>query len=204
LKALPAIAVTTLTFCSPALAGDDTAAAWAVLERTKTASSTYTIHYWNRVTIPGEQAFEEGSAEFHQGDFHRIEMPRARVIADCRARTGASMFVETGEISEGPEVAGFACGINTNFEILTIELLPDIETKFGIAQQIRVTDQREIREYSVLENGILVRTTYAENRPGGQTLVVAEATLLQNTVPENIMFDKSSLAVSYLPNNIQP
>lgn len=204
MKAFFGIIAATLTLCSPAIAGDDTAAAWAILERTKTTNATYTIHYWNRVTIPGEQSFEEGSAEFHKGDLHRIEMPRDRVVADCRAKTGALLSVQTGEITEGPRVAGFACGINTNVPILSIELLPDVETKFGVAQRIRITDEQEIREYSVLENGVLVRTTYAENRPGGQTLVVAEARFLEDSVPEDMMFDKASLATRYLPTDIQP
>lgn len=203
LKLLFGIVPATLTACTPATAGEDNAAALAVLERTKTASATYTIHIWNRVTNPNEPAFEEASAEFHKGELHRIETPRDRVVADCRAQTGAHLSVETGEITEGPRIAAFACGINTNFPMLSIELLPDVETKFGVAQRVRVTDKQNIREYSILENGALAKTTYTENRPDGQVLIVAEAILLDDRVPENMMFDKASLERRYLPANVQ-
>lgn len=192
-----------LLACSSAIAGDDNAAALAVLERTKTTRATYTIHIWNRVTNPGKPAFEEASVEFHKGDLHRIETPRDRVVADCRAKTGAHLSVETGEITEGPEIAAFACGINTNFPILSIEILPNAETKFGVAQRVRVADKQNIREYSILENGALAKTTYTENRIAGQVLVVAEATLIENSVSEHVMFDKASLGRRYLPTSAE-
>ncbi len=71
---------------SAACAQSSSEAARAVVERTKTTSSTYTLYLWNRVTIPGEPVLEEGSAEFHKGDLHRFETPRDRIIADCRAQ----------------------------------------------------------------------------------------------------------------------
>jgi hypothetical protein len=203
LKSFLGILAATLSVCTSAIACDGNAAAFAVLERTKTTRATYTIHIWNRVTNPNKPAFEEASAEFHKGDLHRIETPRDRVVADCRAKTGAHLSVETGEITEGPEIAAFACGINTNFPILSIEILPNVETKFGVAQRVRVTDKQNIREYSILENGALANTTYTENRVAGQVLVVAEATLIENSVPEDVMFDKASLGMRYLPTDVR-
>lgn len=203
LKSFLGIVAATLSACTSATAGDDNAAALAVLERTKTTRATYTIYIWNRVTNPNNPAFEEASAEFHKGDLHRIETPRDRVVADCRAQTGAHLSVETGEITEGPTIAASACGINTNLPILSIELLSDIETKFGAAQRVRVTDKQNVREYSILENGALARTTYTENRAAGQVLIVAEAVLLENSVPEDLMFDKASLGRRYLPTDVQ-
>lgn len=203
LKSFLGILAATHLACSSAIAGDDNAAALAVLERTKATRATYTIHIWNRVTNPDKPPFEEASVEFHKGDLHRIETPRDRVVADCRAKTGAHLSVETGEITEGPEIAAFACGINTNFPILSIELLPNVETKFGVAQRVRVADKHNVREYSILENGALAKTTYTENRIAGRVLIVAEATRIENSVPEDAMFDKASLGRRYLPTGAE-
>lgn len=203
MKAFFGIVAVTLAACSPAIAVEDNSAALAVLERTKTANATYTIYIWNRVTNPNEPAFEEASAEFHKGDLHRIETPRDRVVADCRAQTGAHLSVETGEITEGPRIAAFACGINTNLPMLSIEILPDVETEFGVARRVRVIDEQNVREYSILENGALARTTYTEARPNGRVIIVAEAILLEDSVPEDMMFDKESLGRRYLPADVQ-
>lgn len=192
-----------IIFVSAADAQSSSEAARAVVERTKTTSSTYTLYLWNRVTNPGEPVLEEGSAEFHKGDLHRFETPRDRIIADCRARTGAYLSVESGEIIEGPKVAAAACGINTNFPFKSVELLPDQQTKFGVAQRVRVIDNENIREYHVLKNGALVRTTYTENRPGGSLLVVTEAVRLEETVPDDVMFTRAALTKSYLPSDIK-
>ena len=161
------------------------------------------MYLWNRVTKPAEPVLEEGSAEFHTGDLHRVETPRDRIVADCRAQTGAYLSIASGEIVEGPKVAAAACGINTNFPFKSVELLPDIRTKFGIAQRVQVIDNENIREYDVLQNGALVRTAYTENRPGGSLLIVTEAVLLEDTVPDNAMFTRAALTKSYLPSDLK-
>ena len=197
-KVLSIVATGSL-FVSAACAQDSSEAAKVVLERTKTTTSTYSMYLWNRVTKPGASVLEEGSAEFHEGDLHRVETPRSRSVADCRLRTGAYLSVASGEIVEGPNVAAAACGINTNFPFNSVELLPDVRTKFGVAQRVRVTDNENIREYDVLQNGALVRTTYTENRPGGSLLIVTEAVRLYYTVPDDAMFTRNALTKSYLP-----
>lgn len=189
--------------CCVAAARDTSEAAKAVLERTKTTTSTYSLYLWNRITRPGEPAFEEGSAEFHKGNLHRVETPRDRVVADCKAKLGFYLSSASVEIVEGPKVAAAACGIDTNSPFLSIELLPDVPTRFGTAQRVRVVDANTVREYDVLGNGALVRATYTENRPGGSQLIVSEAVRLENTVPDDAIFSRDSLAKSFLPKDLK-
>ncbi|MBU7580352.1 MAG: hypothetical protein KAF27_07750 [Porphyrobacter sp.] len=204
MNSLRAIIAASLVACAPAVAADDSPDPRAILERTKTTGGTFTIHYWNSVTIPGETAFEEASAEFHQGDLHRVETPRDRVVADCRAQTGAHLFVAAGEVVEGPMVATYACGISTHTPILSLERLPDTVTKFGPAQRVRVTDARFIRDYTVLANGALVHTVFSENSPEQRVHIVAEAFFLEEAIPAGMAFDKASLATPFLPQGIRP
>jgi len=171
----------------------------SVLLSTKTTTATYSLYIWNRITKPQEAPVEEGSVEFHAGDFHRVETPRDRIIADCRKLTGTYFSVETGKMIEGPQVAQAACGINTNFEILSAEIEGEVRTRLGKAKRIKLTDAQNIRVYDVSEEGVLLRSTYEENRPNGAVLIVAEGVKLDKSVPDPAMFDKASLERSYMP-----
>lgn len=190
---------TALVTSSCACAQDNDSEAKSVLELTKSTKSTYSLYLWNHVTESGEPAVEEGSAEFHMGDFHRVETPRDRIVANCRTQTGYHFSIASGEINDGPQVAAAACGINTNSAVISIDLLPDVQTKFGTAQRVRVVDRNYVREYHVLKNGALVRTTYTENLPEGEQLILAEAIRMEPTVPNDDMFSRESLKQRYLP-----
>lgn len=193
----------TIWGCAPVAAVDASPAALAVLDRTRTTNATYAVYSWNRITRPGDPPIEEGSAEFHKGDLHRVETPRDRVVADCRAQTGAYLAVTTGEVIEGPQIAASACGIDSNYSALEVALLPDVQTDFGLARRVRVTDSTYVREYSVLQNGALVRTTYTENRAGGQQVIVTEAVRVEDRVPDAMMFDRATLTTAFLPADVR-
>jgi hypothetical protein len=195
--------VATATITTTACARDTSESAMRVLERTKTTSATYSMYLWNRVAKPGQPVLEEASVEFHKGDFHRVETPRDRIVANCREQTGFYLSVVSGEIIEGPKVAAVACGINTNFPFISVDLLPDVRTDFGTAQRVRVVDAENIRVYDVLQNGALVQTTYTENRPGGSLLIVTQAIRLDDVVPDEGMFTKASLATRFLPDKLE-
>ena len=199
LQKLAIVAASVLIGSGSAKAQDGSLRAKAVLETTKTTRSTYSIYIWNKVTNPKQTPFEEASAEYNSGDLHRVETPRDRIIANCREQTGAYLAVISGKVIEGPNVAAAACGINTNFPILTMAWLGEIETKFGKAQRISVTDAQTIREYDVSPDRILLKTTYRENKIGGATLIVSEVVTLERKVPDQAMFDQASLARRYLP-----
>lgn len=185
-----------------AAAGEVSPEAESVLRSTKTTTATYSLYIWNRITKPQEVPVEEGAVEFHAGDLHRVETPRDRLIADCRKMTGTYLSVETGKLIEGPQVAHATCGINTNSEILSAEVEGEVRTRLGKAKRIRITDAQNIRVYDVSEDGVLLRSTYQENRPNGAVLIVAEGVRLDKSVPDPAMFDRASLERSYFPERL--
>ncbi len=180
---------------------DNSQEALAVLEKTKSTSVTYSAYYWNRITLPSKQPVEEWAAEFHSGSKHRVETPRDRVVADCRAKTGTAINIASGEVIEGPRVAAAACGINTNFAITQIERLGTFRSAFGNIQRVRVADSQNIRLYDVSDDGVLIATTYSENRPDGHILLSARAVNLETKLPAADMFDRSSLQRSFVPED---
>lgn len=201
--ALISLAASLIAGCcsASASAGARPEAAYEIANLTKTTTATYSLYLWNRISEPGEPIREEWSAEFHKGDFHRVETPRHRIIANCAARTGTYIALDTGRKVEGVVVAAAACGINSNANIQKLSLLGDFKTAFGNAKRIQIIDDQHIREYDISPQGALLRTTYAENRPKGQLLIVAEAKRYELTVPDNDMFSVESLERSYLPTS---
>ncbi len=179
---------------------DTSVTALQVLQKTKTPTTEYALYIWNRVTLPKQPPVEEWSAEFHSGDLHRVETPRDRVVANCRLLTGASLNLVTGAVSEGAQVANAACGINTNGSNVTFEWLGPVHSMFGRAERIRLTDPSYIRVYDVSDAGVLLRTTYSENREGGSFLLTASAVGVEKVLPSMDMFDRSSLVKSYVPD----
>ena len=185
----------------PAMAQDS--GAQAVLDLTKMTQATYSNYGWTKVSIPGQPYFEELSAEFHSGHLHRFENPRDRVIADCSAQTGVRLTVDTGQIDEGPHVAASACGISTESPITSMTYLGVIETAFGDAKRVRITDAVYVREYDVSKEGALLRSVYALDRPDRTVVVQIDTVKLNVTVPDARMFTRESLSQSYLPATME-
>lgn len=183
----------------PASAQNDNDRVLAVLERTKTTQATYANYIWNRVARLGEETVEEWSAEFHSGDLHRVETPRNRMIADCRALTGVAIDLETGERIEDAAVARVACGINTNRIFRSALWEREVETRFGRADRVQVVDDEFVRTYDVSSDGILLATTFAENQPDGEIVLAAVTVAVERRLPAADMFDEESLSRSYVP-----
>ena len=194
-----------MSACTPAAASheDVSPRALELLERTKQVTETYAVYNWNWITLHNQEPTEEWSAEFHSGHLHRVETPIARVVADCQKHNGYSLFLPTGKIVEGPEVAAAACGIATNAQFTAAEWLSVVQTSFGEAQRIRITDQELIREYDISEEGVLLRTTYTEINPRRKLLLKVDAVALENTLPSADMFDKDSLSRSFVPDRFR-
>lgn len=184
-------------------APDDTEQAAAILARTKAAQATYAVYSWNRITVPDEAPVEEWSAEFHHGDLHRVETPRDRVVADCRAGTGWAVSLVSGAFNHGPQVAAAACGINTNAMIAELALLGPVSTPFGPAERVRIIDAQHVREYDVSPEGILLGTTYVQHAPGGQQLISVRAFRVERRLPDSAMFDPASLGRSFVPEALR-
>lgn len=193
-----------------AAATGDAEQAAAILARTKATQATYAAYFWNRITLPlpDQAPVEEWSAEFHQGDLHRVETPRDRVLADCRNGTGWALSLVTGALNHGPQVAAAACGINTNAIVAKLTLLGPVSTPFGPAEQVRVVDNEHIRDYAVSADGILLKTTYAQNDAAGRPVLTARAFRVDRTLPESAgpdgaMFDPASLTRSFVAEEMR-
>lgn len=182
---------------------DGSQKAAAVLARTKATQATYAAYFWNRITLPGQAEQEEWSAEFHQGDFHRVETPHDRMVADCRDGTGWAVSLLTGAFTHGPQVAAAACGIATNAMIAELVFLGPAQSPFGPAEQIRVVDQDYVREYDVSADGILLATTYARNDADRRPVIATRAFRVDRTLsnvagPAGDMFDPATLDRSFV------
>jgi hypothetical protein len=174
-----------------------------VVKRSKSARATYSVYLWNRVTPPGKPATSEWSAEFNAGNLHRVETPRDRVVANCAQPGGFAISLPTGGIQQGPAVAGYACGINTDKPFLATAWKGIVHTKFGDADHVRVVDADNIRDYDVTKEGLIVGSVYAANQPGEAILLRAEAVAVLHDLPERDMFDRHSLGRSYVPERFR-
>lgn len=173
-----------------------------VVDRTKATQATYALYIWNEMSRDGTLVQEWG-AEFHSGDKHRVETPRDRLIADCKAQTGSGLTPATGETLDGPAVARAACGINTNKAFLAAEWKGLVKTPFGMADRVRLVDKDNIRTYDISPSGVILRTTYARNSPDAPIESTSEAVSVLSELPAPDMFDKASLSRSYVPDRFK-
>jgi len=174
----------------------------AVVDRTKATRETYALYSWNE--MPGDgQPVQEWAAEFHSGDKHRVETPRDRAIADCRAQTGAALNLVTGEMVEGSVVARGACGISTARPFTAAEWLGPVRTPFGPADRVRLADKNNIRTYDISPTGVILRATYAQNTASKPISLTSEAVAVLAQLPAPDIFDRASLSKSYVPDHFK-
>lgn len=174
-----------------------------VIQRTKTTRATYAVYNWNRIEIPGHPSTEEWSAEFHSGSLHRVETPRDRVVADCQSGTGSALSLMTGQIKSGPEVALYACGINTAKPIVSARWVGKISTHFGSADRIEIVDRDNIRTYDVSDQGVILDTEYRANNALRPVVLEDYAVAVQPMLPDTNMFDEASLGKSFVPDKFK-
>ena len=185
---------------APTAQQETAARAAAILARTKTVTATYALYMWNRLTRPDGPAGEEWSAEFNEGDLHRVETPRDRLVANCRTGDGHAYSVETGESFEGPWIARTACGVDTNTPFVSAAWEGEVPTPFGPADRVRVVTAQMIRRYDVSRDGILLGTVLSDNSPDRTIRLINWAVAVDRTLPASGMFDSASLARSYVPD----
>ncbi|WP_068091335.1 hypothetical protein [Novosphingobium rosa] len=174
-----------------------------IVSRTHTTQATYAVYYWNRLTPQRGEASEEWSAEFNRGNWHRVETPRDRMIADCKAMRGIDLSLETGQIVSGPAVAKAACGINANRPVRQSEYLGRIDGHLGAFDRVRLTDASDIRTYDVSGDGVILGVTYANvDQPGSVTLTMT-STGLDHALPDSDMFSPESLGRSVVPDRFK-
>lgn len=175
----------------------------SVIARSKLTQATYALYFRNRMQHPGEELVQEWSAEFNSGSLHRVETPRDRVVADCKAQTGTWLSLVTGKIVTGPDVAGEACGINTNRQFIAMESLGRVNTQFGAADRIRLTDWEHIRTYDISADGLILRTIFEQNDSQRVTVLDVETVDLEHSLPSQNMFDEASLQTSFVPERFK-
>lgn len=198
-----ALVATLLTGCDQAAPSVElTGKVKAAVDRSKTTQATYAAYYWTELSHDG-QPTQEWAAEFHAGDKHRVETPRDRVIADCRAQTGSALSLVTGKTVEGPSVARVACGINTNKAFTAVEWKGVVRTPYGEADRVVLTDKDNIRTYDISPAGVIVRTTFTKNSPEAPVELSSEAVGVLSELPSLDIFDQASLARSYVPDHFK-
>jgi len=175
------------------------ARAHAVLQRTKTNRGTYAIYNWNRLTLDGGRTKDVYGTEFNSGAMHRVEVPGAQIVADCDARTAVTRTTADGQEHEDATSADSACGINTAKPILKMEWLGQVDTPYGKADRIRITDADDIRIYTVDADGVLLAETMARNSLGQPVFFETQAYVLRRDLPSASMFDKATLAQIFTP-----
>lgn len=163
-----------------------------LLDLSRTTQATYSLYSWNRVTGPNAVATETFSAEFHRGNLHRGEANNARIIADCAKMTGTILFVESGEMVRGEEVAKVACGVATVNPVLASRVIGPVSTKFGPATRVVVRDEQNLRYYDISADGILVNGAYATLADAPE--VINQAVAVERKLPEEDIFSEESLA----------
>jgi hypothetical protein len=175
----------------------------AIIARSKLTQATYAVYFWNRIEHPGQKPVEEWSAEFNSGSLHRVETPRDRIVANCNASAGTHLSLATGKIITGSQVAGVACGINTNRQFLKVETLGRVKSRFGDADRVRVTDAGNVRTYDISDDGIILRTIFQTNDAQHLTVLDVETVAVFNRLPNTAMFDEASLKESFVPNQFR-
>ena len=186
--------------CSAASKASDPRVA-RVITRTQTTTATYSLYNWNIITPPNHRPVEEWAAEFNSGSLHRVETPRDVVVADCKKMTGSHLSLVTGEVVTGPTVAKAACGIDANRINRASEWLRQVKGRFGMVDQLRLTDDSEIRTYSVAANGAIVAETISD-RDGTRRLENRAVAVLP-TVPSGDIFSDASLHRSVVPDEFK-
>lgn len=174
----------------------------AALALSRETKATYSLYSINRITLD-DKTIEEWAAEFHSEDMHRVETPRDRIIADCRAGAGTALNLATGQRSSGPQYAKAACGVNANIPILSSRFLGKIKTKFGTAEKIEITDKYQIRGYSILSNGVLAEATITVLGPPKKLKLTNCPILVTKQLPERDIFSIASLDKSVVPVSIK-
>ena len=170
--------------------------AYALINRTHTTQATYSLVSSNELH-PDSGTVNEFSAEFNRGDWHRVETPRDRIVANCRTGWSAHLNIATGEISHSDGLADAACGIYTGDLIRTAEVTGSRASQFGRLQQLRIVTYGATRTYEVASNGAIVSETISDLND--KLRLKMQAVSLSDKLPSDDIFSEGSLAKSAVP-----
>jgi len=172
----------------------------AVIVRTRTTQATYALVDTNELHHGGGTV-HEFSAEYNQGDLHRVETPRHRIVANCRTHDAAALNIATGEITHAPEIATFACGMYTNQNLRSADVTGSRQSEFGSVDQIKLVSTDSIKTYEVAQNGAIVAETISD--VNGNPELINRAISLSSKLPAGDLFSEASLARSVVPEGLK-
>lgn len=172
----------------------------ALIQRTKAPSATYSLYQWAVQRGEEGQVMDAWFAEFNSGDWHRVERPMGRAIANCRTHMGYIYIVETGEIRANDQVWITACGVSTFDQILSADRLPAITMPgYGKLDMLKVGEARTNRLYAIDRNGILIRAQWTATNGSPSPCMQIEPIAMQPKLPAKDMFTPESLKRSFMP-----
>lgn len=172
----------------------------AVLMRTKTTQATYTAYEWNAARDEEGNPSGEWAAEFHSGDWHRLEVPRVRIVANCRTHEGYSYDVKSNTSRASDTAWLGACGIDTAGQIIAVDRMPSIQGKNGRLDVIRIKGTPWLRYYAVDRNGVIVQSNRVAPNGSPAPCLQNRAVAILSSLPTKDMFSRASLARSFVPD----
>jgi hypothetical protein len=169
-----------------------------LIERTQTTQAPYALVSRNEIRRDDATIYEFG-AEFNQGDLHRVETPRDRIVTNCRTGWNAHLNVATGAITHDDSVSGMACGVYTGDGIVNAEITGTRSSRFGLLQELKINTVGGLtRMYGIAANGAIVSEEIVD--PAGRPRLLMTAMSLSNRLPSTDLFSEASLAKSAVPN----
>src|SRR5205823_2604608 len=142
----------------------------------------------------------EYAAEFNQGDLHRVETPRDRIVTNCRTGWSAHLNIATGVVTHDDAISGFACGIYTGDIVRSAEITGSRQSSFGLLQQLKLETYASTRTYEVAPNGAIITETITDQ--SGKLRVTMKAVSLSDQLPAGDVFSEASLARSIVSDDL--
>jgi len=172
---------------------------WSIIQRTKQTKATYSSYQWAVMRGDEGETLDSWTAEFHSGDWHRMEIPQGRIVANCKTHEGWFYDVDTGRTEPSDEIWLTACGIDTSEPIIATDRLAPIAGKDGPLDLVRIKTAVWIRYYAVDRNGVIVRMNRVAANGSPAPCVQNRAIAILNSVPSPDMFSRASLTMSFVP-----
>lgn len=191
-------------FLAPATAADPPPAldprAIAVIERTATTRQTYAVYTRIVLHLPSDKRTFV-TAEFHEGDKHRVDTPDMRMVADCKGGAGFRWLATTGEVRAEANAAASACGIDRTARLIWARYLGQATGSFGKVDRIELVDASNRRTYEVTAAGVILGQTIAPAAAGAPPLLELTTIALEKTLPPGDIFAPERLSASAIPQN---
>jgi hypothetical protein len=172
----------------------------SIIKRTQTTQATYGLVSTNEIRRD-DRTIHEFAAEYNQGDLHRVETPRDRIVSNCRTGWSAHLDIATGLVTLSDGIAAVACGIWTGDVVHSAEMTGTRPSEFGSLQLLKITTYASARTYEVAPNGAIVGETITDQN--GKLRLITRAISLSEQLPPGDIFSEASLARSVVPDELK-